>query len=242
MSSPAIIMGGYDPGAHNATPTKAARRVKTSQIYRDVSTVCIIPTRGMIPARVVESWWALMTPMNHKFVRIIVRGFEVGDAYNQAIHQILNQPELSTWPYILTLEEDNLPPPDGLLKLLESMGKHPEYDAIGGLYWTKGHGGMPMIYGDPKATLAFNPQAPKLNQVQECNGLGMGFTLFRTDLFRRIEAPWFVTRQEWSPNGGGVQYTQDLWFFERARRAGVRVACDTSVKVGHLDPNTDQVW
>lgn len=238
---PAII-SGYDPGRNNAAPVASRRRVRDSRLYEDCSTVCIIPTRGMVPARVVESWWSLMAPMNHKFTRMMARGLEVGDAYNVLIEQILAHPELSTWKYVLTLEEDNMPPPDGLLKLIEAMGKHPEYDVLGGLYWTKGECGQPMIYGDPKKPLAFNPQAPVIDKVQECNGLGMGFTLFRMDLFRRLPGPWFKTKQEWSPDKGGAAYTQDLYFFESARRAGVRVASHNGVKVGHYDAANDEVW
>jgi hypothetical protein len=234
---PAIYVGG-EAGVHNADHEKSRQRLAKSRSYKDLSTICVIPTRGMIPARVVESWWGMMTPMNQKFTRVIIRGMEVGDAYNAAIQLILDNPELSTWKYLLTLEEDNMPSPDALLKLYENIE---DWDALGGLYWTKGLEGQPMIYGDPKAMLNFIPQAPVVEGVQECNGLGMGFTLFKLDLFRQIEAPWFVTEQTYDM-AGVRQYTQDLYFFERARKAGKRVACDTRVKVGHYDVNEDIVW
>ena len=69
-----------------------------------------------------------MAPMNQKFIRTFVIGMEVGAAYTQAIEQILANPVLRNWKYILTLEEDNMPPPDGLLKLYESMDK---FDVVG---------------------------------------------------------------------------------------------------------------
>jgi hypothetical protein len=166
---------------------------------------------------------------------------EVGDAYNSAIELILNHPELSKWKYVLTLEEDNLPPPDGLLKLYESMD---DFAVVGGLYWTKGEAGQPMIYGAPEGILNFVPQVPVPETVQECNGLGMGFNLWNLDVFRdeKIPRPWFKTLQEWDPNKGAKAYTQDLYFYENARKAGYRVACDTRVKVGHLDVAADVVW
>ena len=151
---------------------------------------------------------------------------EVGDAYNAAVETILGHEQLKKFKYMLTLEEDNMPPPDGLLKLYESID---EYAAVGGLYWTKGEGGQPMIYGDPKGILSFQPQQVQLDTVQECNGLGMGFTLFDMDVFRdkKIPKPWFKTVQEWDPQKGVAAGTQDLHFFANARRAGYRVACDT---------------
>jgi len=153
----------------------------------------------------------------------------------------LSDPELSKWKYILTLEEDNLPPPDGLLKLYENIE---QYDVIGGLYWTKGEGGQPMIYGDINdKEFNFRPQPP-INDIQECNGLGMGFTLFKTDIFRdeRLEKPWFKTLQEWDSEKGARGYTQDLYFFEKIKKLGYKVACDTRVKVGHYDVEMDVVW
>jgi hypothetical protein len=232
-----------DAGIHNSDLESSRSRLIAGATYRDCSTVVVVPTRGMISARVVLSWMQLMSPMNQKFARlpptIMGRGMEVGDAYNQTIVAILKDPVLSRFKFVLTLEEDNLPPPDGLLKLLAAMHEGP-WAAIGGLYWTKGEGGQPMIYGDPKEwPLTFVPQLPKPETVQECRGLGMGFTLFDMNLFRdpNLPYPWFRTLQE-----NGHQYTQDLYFFENAVRRGYRFACHTGVKVGHLDVENDVVW
>ena len=238
MADPQIIMGG-DPGVHNADLEASRARLEKGKQYRDLSTVCVVPTRGMIPARVVENWMGMMMPMNNAFFRIFVSGMEVGEAYNQAVELILGNEHLSKFKYLLTLEEDNMPPPDGLLKLYESID---EFAAVGGLYWTKGEGGQPMIYGDPKGVLSFQPQQVQLDSVQECNGLGMGFTLFRIEDFREEDKPWFKTIQEWSPETGGQQGTQDLYYFANLRRRGLKVACDTRVKVGHLDVGSGMVW
>lgn len=240
MTKPAIYMGGTG-GIHNDHIEAANERLKRGKQYRDLSTVIVVPTRGVIPARVVESWMGLMTPMNNACYRMFVSGMEVGDAYNAAVETILAHPQLAKFKYLLTLEEDNIPPPDGLLRLYESID---DFAAVGGLYWTKGEGGQPMIYGDPKAPLAFQPQVPHPDRVQECNGLGMGFTLFRMELFRdkRIPKPWFKTVQEWLPGGGAAQGTQDLYFFGNARKAGYRVASDNRVKVGHYDLTSDILW
>jgi hypothetical protein len=234
-----VIVENLSDGIHNADLDAARGRLVRGNTYKDLSTVIVVPTRGMIHAKVVQSWMGLMLPMNQKATRVFVIGMEVGEAYNYAVNLILNHPELSTWKYMLTLEEDNLPPPNGLLRLYESIE---EYVAVGGLYWTKGEAGQPMCYGQPGGILNFIPQVPQLDTVQECNGLGMGFTLFQLDLFRKLDSPWFKTEQSWSPQQGGRQYTQDLWHFERVRRAGLRVACDTRVRVGHYDVGADIVW
>jgi hypothetical protein len=239
MAAPQIIVGG-EAGRHNEDPA-SVERVRRSRMYADLSTICVIPTRGSIPARVVESWWDLIKPLNQSFRRVFVSGMEVADAYNEAIETILGHPILSTWRYVLMLEEDNLPPPRGLLKLYESME---EFACVGGLYWSKSEDGFPMIYGAPGDPSDIAPQVPVPDAIQECNALGMGFTLFRLDVFRdeRIERPWFRTLQAYSPEYGPLQATQDMHFFAKVRRAGYRVACDTRVRVGHLDAQTGIVW
>lgn len=240
---PTVVVENLNLGLHNADIQAAAERLNRGKTYRDLSTIIVCPTRGMIPDRVVQAWMGLIRPMNQKVIGpIFFRGYEVGEAYNMAINFVLSNPELSKWKYILTIEEDNLPPPDGLLKLYESMD---DYDVVGGLYWTKGEGGMPMIYGDPAVTpLNFIPQVPKSETIQPANGLGMGFNLFKIEMLKdeRLPRPLFVTAQEFVPGIGAKQYTQDLYFYENAGKLGYKFACDTRVKVGHLDPSTDVVW
>lgn len=230
-------------GVHNKDLDVSIDRLEKSKSYRDLSTIIICPTRGQIPARVVQSWMGLMRPMNQKVIGpIFAIGMEVGAAYNNLIEQILAHPELSKYKYILTIEEDNMPPADGLLKLYESMDK---YDVVQGLYWTKGEGGQPMIYGSPDVIPKnFIPQVPKLDQVQQCNGLGMGFNLFKMDIFKDkdVPKPWFKTVQEVIPGQGARAYTQDLFFYEQSAKAGYIFACDNRVKVGHYDYINDIVW
>jgi hypothetical protein len=238
---PQIVVENLE-GRHNRDLDTSIDRLTAGKAYRDLSTICIIPTRGTIPAKAVQSWLGMMTPMNQKFTRIFAMGMEVGEAYNGMVDAILANPELSTWKYILTLEEDNLPPPDGLLKLYEGMDK---FDVIGGLYWTKGEGGQPMIYGNAGSVPKnFIPQIPIAESLNPCNGLGMGFTLFKLEIFKNqnVQKPWFKTKQEYQPGVGASCYTQDLYFFENAAKCGYRFACDTRVKVGHYDIANDIVW
>ena len=239
MNAPAIIMP--EVGYHNSDMDRTLNRLDKSMSYRDLSTIIVCPTRGSIPARIVQSWMSLMRPMNQKVIGpIFAVHMEVAEAYNLTIQSILSNPGLSDWKYILTIEEDNAPPMDGLLKIYEGMDR---FDVIGGLYWTKGEGGQPMIYGAP-STLPKNfiPCRPQTDALQACNGLGMGFTLFKLDIFKKMPYPWFRTLQEVIPGVGARAYTQDLYFFEQAARYGYKFASDNRVKVGHLDTTTGVMW
>jgi len=229
-------------GGHNANLKESIERVKKSNMYRDLSTVIICPTRGMFPTRVVQSWMKLQHPLNQMiYGPIFAESMKVDVAYNTLVKYILNHETLKKCKYILTIEEDNLPPVDGLLRLYESME---EYDAVGGLYWGKYKDGFPMIFGDPeKGYLDSAAQTPKEGEVQRCNALGMGFTLFKTDMFRDIEEPWFETKEGIDEKTGIPQkITQDFYFFRKAAQKGYKVACDNRVLVGHYDAKNDKVY
>lgn len=206
-------------------------------LYKNNNTVWVTPTRGTCGTRVAFSWMNVMGAPNCALAKMCIEGMEVGRAYNDAVSTILTNPALSKFPYMLTVEEDNMPPTDGFIKLVESIQT---YDAVGGLYWIKEETGVPMIWGDPKEPGTFIPQTPLIDTLQPCNGLGMGFTLFRMDMFRNPGfefGHWFETKAD------GKEYgTQDLVFFKRAQELGYKFAVDTRVKVGHFNIETGVVW
>jgi len=223
-----------DIGAHNGQLDQSIGRLIKGNTYKDLSTIWITPTRGNLKPRVVASWMALMRPMNQPFVGpLFMDQDEVGVAYQKAFDMILGHPELQNWKYVLTVEQDNLPPQDGLMKLYESIEKG--FDCVAGLYWTKGTEGQPMVYGDVNTMPRnFVPQVPKPDTLQPCNGLGMGFNLWNIEAFKTklkdLPKPWFKTVQEVNK-----QFTQDLYFYNEAAKYGFRCACNTSVRVGHID-------
>jgi hypothetical protein len=235
VREPKIIAPGLE-GFHNERLGSEGQR---RRMYHDASTLIVTPTRGQIEAQVVATWFNLMKPMNHPCMPLFVEGMEVGHAYQATVEAILADPNLSKFKYMLTLEEDNMPPPDGLLRLLESIEG---YAAVGGLYWTKGEDGQPMCYGKPGEVHEYKPVEPEPEKLQECNGLGMGFTLFDLDVFRNVEPPWFVTLNEYDPTTGARAMTQDLYAFDKIRKAGYKVALDSRVRVGHYDKNTGVIW
>lgn len=235
---PQLIVQDFG-GAHNADGGTRARLIRGGS-WRKQRIIVILPAADLMPAKVALTHWNLYFPPNNGVVRMLALGMEVGDAYSSAIEQILSHPELSTWEYILTIEHDNTPPPDGVVQLIEKMETHPELSCIGGLYFTKGEGGVAQIWGDPKDPVTnFRPQLPDQNGgLVECCGTGMGFNLWRLSMFndKRLRKPWFKTETR-----QGVA-TQDLHFWSDARKHGYRCAIDCSVRVGHYAHETDTNW
>jgi hypothetical protein len=230
---------GFDAGHHNQNLGSSINRMVAEGQYKDQSVIVVIPALAMVNTKAASSWWNLIFPPNQKAVKLFAQGMEVGEAYSQTIEAILANPGLAEFKYILTIEADNVVPPDGLLNLIKRMEAHPEYACIGGLYWTKGHGGCPQIWGDPKdPVLNFRPQMPVPGELVECNGTGQGFNLFRMEMFKdtRLRRPWFKTVA--GKEGVG---TQDLYAWSDFKKHGYRCAIDCSVMVGHVD-SSGFVW
>ena len=235
----------YDFGRHNQDLSASSARILQGGSWKKQRVIVLLPAGDKISTKVALSHWNMIFPPNQGVHRMLCLGMEVGDAYSNAIAQILAHPDLSQWEFVLTVESDNVPPPDGVIKLIEDMEQHPEYSCIGGLYWCKGPGGVPHIWGDPADPVVnFRPQVPRPDQVQECVGNSMGFHLWRLSMFKdeRLRKPWFKTHA--GVDGVG---TQDLAFWSDARKYGYRCAVDTRVKVGHHDHDgafgpADMIW
>jgi len=221
----------YDFGHHNARLSRG--EVMTGNSWKKTRIIKMVPTASMIAAKVALSHENLIFPPNQGVYKMLCLGMEVGDAYSQAIEGILANPELSQWEFLLTVESDNIPPPDGVLKLIKRMDEHPEFACIGGLYFCKGAGGCGHIWGDitdPQPN--YRPVAPRQGELIECYGTSMGFNLWRLEMFKdkRLPRPLFQTKA----SAAGVG-TQDLAFWGEARKYGYRCAVDCDVLVGHYD-------
>jgi len=166
----------------------------------------------MIAHEVVQSWKQLVMPMNQKHSWHFASGYDVASAYNALVDSVLDHKILSRWTYILTLEDDNLPPYDAVLRLMDTMEAGPNgdgsstYDGVSGLYFVKDSTRAPMAYGsyaEFKASGYAHYYPVDLSAVESCaetpcedpscrkhvldvNGIAQGCALFRMDLYRRM--------------------------------------------------------
>ena len=238
------IVVGYGVVEGSPYHTEELARFEHRALHRNLSCVMVTPSRGSIPARVVDSWLSMLKAPNQPFSQLFGVGMEVGHSYDSLVGLVLHNEQLRTWKYILTVEEDNLPPPMGFVKLLEAADEG-DFDVLGGLYYVKGLAGFAQIWGDPDDEVEnYRPLPPADphkggDEIVRCRGTGMGFTLFRRDVFERVARPWFVHDQE-----RDGQWTQDLYFFHHAHQLGVplKVGVHCGVRVGHMDIPSGAIW
>jgi hypothetical protein len=195
-------------------------------VYVDKSTVAIVPTRGMVHFMVAGAWMQLQTPLSFPRMMTFAAGMPVAEAYNELVKMALEKEPA----FILTLEDDNLPPPNAHLELLRTIGN---YDAISGLYYTKDEEHTPLIFNDDLLpATGFTGTG-----VVKCGGIPMGCALWRASLFREIPYPWFVTDED--PTH---RFTHDLYFAQKMARHGKTCAVNLDVRVGHIDVRSGIVY
>jgi len=109
-------------------------------------------------------------------------------------------------------------------------------DLVGGLYVSKQIPPWPLTMRDNQVVTDWT-----LGDVVACDSIGMGCTYIKTDVFRKMEGPWFATISE-GIKGTSFERkasTEDVYFCERARNElGIQPYIDTAVSCVHVDFDT----
>ena len=119
-----------------------------------------------------------------------------------------------------------------------------EYDIVGGLAFSKGPEGKPMVYGGPNnffGTMTKTGVYPET--IQACRAVSTSYTLFKLDIFKneKLKKPWFRSDPR-IKMGESKNEEIDLSFFDELNKLGYKVACDTRVRLGKYDMATDTIW
>jgi len=245
---PTIVCPWDYKGLHNEGKIHEEKKLKTSH-YQDTSIIAVTPTRALNvgpSVRWVSSMLSIMKPMNQRFLGpVFLTGMEVGQAYNKAVNMVLTEPICQGYTYMLTWEDDVLPQPDALLELV-SVAVETDADIVSSMYWSKGEGGFPMIYGDiTDPEINQRPIIPNKDRIRWCYGTGMGFTLFKIQQFRDypMDGEWFKSHSEYDQKKQTVrQTTQDLYYMEHVIRRGGKICVAQKAKCGHYEYQRDIIW
>ena len=111
------------------------------------------------------------------------------------------------------------------MRLLFRMCNLKEVAIIGGIAYKREPPFEPCIFNrrNNKWVYAKAPDPPGLYAV---DGIGMGFTLIKTSVFKELKKPYFKIYK----NG----MKEDLNFCRDVRKLGHKILVDTSIQLGHL--------
>jgi hypothetical protein len=190
----------------------------------DVKVLIVVPTEHKAEKLPCLEGVSIPSGMQVKYFNVF--GREVGEAYNCAAQQACDDGA----DFLFTVEDDTFPPTDALVRLYDLYCKTEEKCIVGAFYPKRNlaREGTPIVIkeGKRRALVADG-------NIHEVYTIPMGCTLIPTAAFAATTYPWFVTTSH---------LTQDSFFSQKAREAGFKLLCDTSIRCKHIDRNTGEVF
>lgn len=154
---------------------------------------------------------------------IIMHAHDRSPASNRNV--IVRQALINDCSHILFIDDDMAMKRESMNLLLEH-----DVDIVSGLYLRGEYPHQPLIFDviDEQGALYSYLTNDKLGLIP-IKAAGLGFCLVRTEVFQRLEEPWFRLG-ELDPE----QWCDDIGFFYRLNKLGVKSFCDTRCTLGHI--------
>lgn len=198
-----------------------------------------VPSLGMVPIEFVVAFARLQMPINGSCQAVWAKGMEVGVARNYIAEQAITMN--SDPKFLFFLGDDMIPPWNGLISLHEEMelGK---WDVLSGLYYMKSEPPTPIVWRNDRIGKMIPGIHFKVGEVVWCDVTGLDFTLIRMDVFKKIKPPYFKTGPTLNAAGAIIYHTEDVWFLDKCKEAGLRVGVHTGIRVAHLDVKSGMIY
>jgi len=180
-----------------------------------------IPFQGGINGATVGCLLQLVSSSPGMYHYAFISGSNICDNRNTIVDWALKQGT----SHLLFIDQDMLFGPRDLPKLIAA-----DKDIIGANYHRKEQSRENLVLLEDEKGVTYHPkELPK--ELFTCYAIPTGFSLIKTDVFRKLEKPWFFYR--WA-EGSIDRVTEDVCFCEKARAAGYEVWCDPSIELGHI--------
>jgi len=212
--------------------------IAKSTVFHPIHLLIGIPSRGQVSCYFMVSLLRQDEPINTTVDYCFVVGKEIGAARNEIVEKALAVGA----EYLLFIDDDVVVPRNTIIGLLDLADQG--NDIVAGVCYSKQIPPQPILFKG-RGTGSFKNW--KVGDIlHELDGVGMGLTLIRTDIFRRIKKPWFKTTvsQKVSVGEKYISYNKDesLYFCDKALRAGFKITVDTGIQAIHHDYATNTFY
>jgi hypothetical protein len=187
--------------------------------------VIAIPHTGLVMFEWAVGFRVIQPPV--PFNIISNRGLPI----DRARCDLVNQAKTMNATHIFFLDSDVIMPPDGLIRLWQR-----KLPIVCGIYGSKHE--TPGVWIEQAKSgeqryAAVNPMALEQNQLFTHPDIvvGAGCCLIDMQVFNKIQSPYFNWTQ--GREEGGI--SEDFYFFEKVRKAGIPIHVDNTVRCLHGD-------
>src|SRR3990167_723729 len=156
--------------------------------------------------------------------------FQDGVFVHQNQNNIVDYAVENKYDYVFLLEHDMVFEPETLNKLLAD-----DKDIICANYNFRSEPRQSMVFRfNAKGELENIPQRELPKETFEAGAIPTGLTLIKTEVFKKLTKPYFFYEYN---SEGKMESSQDVYFCQKAREAGLSVWCNPTIEVGHLGEN-----
>lgn len=181
-----------------------------------------IPTNKYIEPETLKSLWDLTVPEEYELDFQYFYGYQIDQIRN------LIAEWAKRYDYLFSVDSDIVLPKDTLVKMLEA-----DKDIISGLYIQRipDRHTLEVYMDTPNGGCGNIPyELIKDRGVVEIAACGMGCSLIKGDVFRKLDYPHFVYK---SAIDHKDTVSEDVYFCMKARAAGFKVWADASIMCDH---------
>ena len=189
-----------------------------------------VPTSEFIFPDVMKAIWDLKAPEGAQVDFDYVRGYDCARARNKIIEKAKG------YDYVLMVDNDTVVPKDALMSMLED-----NEEVVLGYYahrnFSREFTGKTNLCKLGEFNYTNQYMADEVRGLKEkgeykiqVHGGGLGCALIKMSVLDKLEYPYF----DWVNYATGYVLSEDLFFDERCRTAGVPIYADTRVACGHI--------
>lgn len=202
----------------------------TNSKYK-INPLILVGTPTLEPRPLSWEWMdyfaSLQFPLGASISKIRIHDRDVAVARNEIVQSALNM----NADFVLMIGDDNLPPAN----LFSLLHRHREM-MVTGVYWQKCYPTHPYLWD---GLLKGHYEDWKVGEYFPVDFAGCDALLVNTEVFRKIEPPWFSRDWTFAPDQMvSPILTEDFYFYTKARKAGFRLFCDTAAQLDHQDRAT----
>ena len=161
---------------------------------------------------------------------IIVVDETIAEARNKIIDMAIERKA----DYLFFLSDDVIPPSDVLVKLHQRRT-----DLVTGVYWTKQYPSTPYLWKEDGIKTAYMDW--KLGEYFEVQYAGVDCLLIDMSIFKKLKKPYFSTNWSYFKDTPPSSFiTEDFYFYEKCKHAGIKLMCDSSIQCLHENRETGE--
>lgn len=168
---------------------------------------------------------------------LCIKGLPVQDARERIVLSALEMKAKYLW----FVDDDTIPPPNALRRLIYILENNPDVMVAGGVYVGKMTPPSPVIFMEPGLGPYWNW---KVGEVFEVVSMGAGCMLINCEVFQKLTPPYFPWNEDYPDAVGGPTNvtSEDVNFCKAVRAAGFKVVAHGGILCDHFNRQDGMVY